>query len=171
MRGILAICFIGLTALLFTSCSKDEEPVRQPADIIGIWQNSKTFFLDFQQDNTVRNFHVEFQDGLSIGDWTRDAYFYEPGYNLVIYLTSDHQANVYEVVSLTQEELVWCPVDTIDREGVESVGEIIGDIINKAQEGFKLDPELYQSFKRITLLNFLEILEGLDEIYPWNDWE
>lgn len=141
-----------------------------PDDINGIWCLNETSYYNFTDDNRVENLKIEYQDGQSIGKWGYDeVFFYEPGYKLVVYLTSDHEADVYEVIELTSSRLVWCWVDEIHAPNMDSIGQVIGDIINKAQEGFHLDPELYQTFTKISEDKFLKVLESLDVIY--NPWE
>lgn len=154
-----------LVSLSFQACDK-EDHVRQPADILGIWQETGTHFIEMKEDNVARELDIVYQDGESIGEWSAvNVYYYEPGYNLVIYLTDEHEANVYQITELTSQRMVWCWVDEIKAEDTESIGSIIGDIINKAQDGYKLNPELYQSFTRISEDQFLSILDGLDIIY------
>ena len=167
-KKIEALSFVLILLTACFSCSKDEE-VRQPADILGDWAIDSRSYLQFNDDNTARTLTIEYQDGESIGKWSyTDVYFYEPGYNMVVYLTSDHEAIVYAVVELSTAQLIWCPVDEIDTEGEESISKIIGNIINKAQEGYELNPELYETFRRVPENQFLTILEGLDEILqPW----
>ena len=162
---ILSLC------IPFFSCSKDEE-VRTPEDILGVWSPSDSQYLEFGTDHRVHNLRIYYQDGMSIGDWVNDVYFYEPGYNLVIYITDEMEADVYEIVELNSKKLTWCPVDKIDPDklqgGTQDIGKVIGEIINKAQEGYKLNPELYQSLRKISQNEFFSILERLDIEYPWD---
>lgn len=161
--SILVLIFFSI--ILF-SCS-DEDKVRMPADILGVWSPSDTVYLEFGDDNVVHHLLIEEQDGERIGEWTKDVYFYEPGYNLVIYLTSDHQAQVYEIIELTSERLIWCWVYDIDVAASDDISQVLGDIIIKAQEGFHLDPALYQTLRYIPQERFFSIIESLDINYPW----
>ena len=138
------------------SCSKDED-MRMPENIIGIWSPSDSRYLEFGNDYTVHNLEIEYQDGESIGIWNNDAYLYEPGYHIVIYM-SGTKADVYQIIELNETYMTWCWVEDIEAESAESIGAIIGQIINQAQAGFKLDPDLYQSFTRIPKDKFLDIL-------------
>ena len=153
------------------SCSKEEE-VRMPDNILGVWQLTPDYYFQFRDDNVSKEFLIDHQDGESIGKWSWDnVFYYEPGYNIVIYITSEHEANVYQVTELTQDKLTWCWVDEINAKDTNGVGSIIGEIINKAQEGFELNPELYETFTRIPEDEFLDILDNLDYILnPW-EWE
>lgn len=167
-RSIQLLAFLFLSFLGF-SCSHDKEDVRQPEDIIGIWSPSDTRYLEFGDDYTVRNLEIKYQDGKSIGIWNVDAYLYEPGYHLVIYL-SGSQADVYQILNLTPSQMTWCWVKKIEFDesmDKDNIGHILGDIIKEAQEGFKLDPEHYQSFRKISDDVFYSILESLNILYPW----
>ena len=138
-----------------------------PYDILGVWCTPDSIYLEFQNDNIVHRLEIEEQDGESIGIWEEDVFYYEPGYNLVIYLTPAYHARVYQVVELTSTQMTWCWVYDIDVTGAESISKLLGDIINKAQEGFRLDPALYQYFSYVPEDTFLSILEELDIMYPW----
>lgn len=166
---ILRHIWIFLLPLLSFGCSDDNNDVRRPEDIIGIWSPSGNRYLEFGDDYTVHNLDIYYQDGEYIGDWITDAYLYEPGYHLVIYLTGT-QADVFQIIEMSENSLTWCWVEKIEFDETinkDNIGHILGDIIKEAQEGFKLDPELYQSFRRISYDEFYSILESLDIMYPW----
>ena len=141
--------------------------MRTPDKIEGIWSPYETHYYEFGNNNNVRFLTIEYQDGESIGIWTEDAYFYEAGYNLVIYMNSDHQAMVYQIVELNQNRLVWCWVKQLQVESREDISKAIGEVIKEAQEGFKLNPERYETFNKISEDEFLSLLEKLDLMYPW----
>ena len=149
--------------------------MRTPNDIIGIWLSQDDVYRVFGDDNRVKKFFIDFQDNQYIGKWAYDeVYYYEPGYNLVIYITDEYEATVYELVDLNEDNFTWCPVDKLNMEdlegidGTEGIGKIIGQIINKAQEGYDLNPELYMSFKRVSEDKFMDVLDSLDLILqPW----
>ena len=152
----------------FMSCSKEEE-VRMPDALEGVWKVSDSHYFELGADYTVHNLQIEYQDGMSIGNWSVDGYIYEPGYNIVIYLKATI-IDVYEIVALSPDKMTWCWVDRLEVDSSsdkETVGHLIGDIIKKAQEGFHLDPELYETFSKISQDEFFEILEKLNIIYPW----
>lgn len=165
--------FLFFIPLLFfsflSSCSHDEVEPRRPEDILGVWSPSDTRYFEFGKDYTVHYLDIEYQDGENIGLWTTDAYLYEPGYDMVVYLKGT-QAEVYKIIELTSNRLTWCWVEVIeidDTVSKEQIGHILGDIIKKAQEGFKLNPELYQSFRKVPENDFFSLLESLDILYPW----
>lgn len=138
-----------------------------PDDIVGIWSPSDSLYLEFGSDYTVHNLKIEHQDGMSIGIWSDEVYLYEPGYNLVIYLTSEHEAKVYEIVARNSSAFTWCWVMDLEIENRDDLGNIIGEVIKEAQEGFHLDPELYESFSKVSEDEFFSLLESLNILYPW----
>ena len=163
----LLICYTAVFALVgISSCTSDDD-MRMPSDILGVWSPSDNLYLEFCEENIIHKLDIEYQDNESIGEWTKDVYYYEPGYNLVIYLTGETYANIYEIVELSQNKMTWCKVDQVSVENSENITHIIGDIINKAQEGYKLNPELYQCFRYIPRDQFMDILDRLDIFYPW----
>ena len=171
MRGSIRKFFILfililLPAFFLTSCSEDDD-IRMPDDILGVWSPSESVFLQFQSDNIVHRLEIEEQDGESIGWWYQDVYYYEPGYNLVIYLTSDHEAKVYQIVELTSDRLTWCFVYQINISDTESITQALGEIINRAQEGFRLDPALFEYFHYVPEDTFLDIMDNIELNYPW----
>lgn len=161
-----ALAFFVMVPL--SSCS-DNEDVRMPDDILGVWQQDADSFLQFNDDQIARRFHIDYQNGISIGKWNwDDVFYYDPGYNLIIYLSSDHEADVYQVVELTKSRLVFCWVDDIEVQSTSDIGNALGEVIKNAQEGYELNPELYQSFTRVSEDQFLSILDSLDLILdPW----
>ena len=166
IKIIPSLFFAILLSWGLCSCSSDDE-VRQPSDILGVWSPSDNLYLEFCDQNIIHKLDIEYQNNESIGEWTKDVYYYEPGYNLVIYLTGEPYANVYEIVELNEKKMTWCKVDEVMVENSENIAHIIGEIINKAQEGYRLNPELYQSFRYIPQDQFFDILENLDIYYPW----
>lgn len=168
-RKIILSVVLGLISFSFaTSCSHSDDDVRIPDDILGVWTPSDNLYLEFAEQNIIRKLTIEFQDDESIGIWAKDVYYYEPGYNLVIYLSGETKADVYQILNMSENSMTWCWVDEVEARGQEEIGKVIGDIIKKAQEGYKLNPALYQSFRRIPKDQYLDILEKLDIIYPWD---
>lgn len=166
---ILSFAFCLLVAAFCGACSHDQEPMRQPSDIVGVWTPGDSLYLDMLSDNSVRALYVEEQDGLSIGTWHQEVYFYEPGYNLLIYIDYKQKCDVYQIIELTDKEMTMCWVENIKAETVEKegIGKIVGHILNEAQEGFKLDPAYYQTLHRISEDQFLEIVENISILDPW----
>lgn len=168
--NIFIILLCSVVLFLCPGCSDNDTDVRMPDDILGIWSPGENQYFEYCEENIVHKLDIEYQDNESIGLWTRDVYYYEPGYHLVIYLSGEAYADVYQIVSLTPEEMTWCWVDKVEATDTESVGKIIGEIIKKAQEGYKLNPALYENFRKISEDRFFEILENLDIFYPWGPY-
>ena len=162
-----SIILIFLTAGL-CGCSHSDD-VRTPANILGVWSPGNNVYLEFTDNYVIHNLEVTQQDGETIGIWNQEVYFYEPGYNLVVYVTYQQTAAVYQIVKLSDKELTWCWVEDIKASTIESegIGNVMGQLINKAQEGFDLNPELYETFKKVPENQFLDLLESLDIMYPW----
>lgn len=174
MRKAKSIRLLLIVSAIFgifvSACSNDDEPVRMPDDIKGYWRSANgDYIMELGDENISMPLYIEHQNGEVFGKWGyEEVYYYEPGYNLVIYLTEQHQANVYQVVELTSSNLTWCWVDEIKDANEDNIGQIIGDIINKAQAGYKLDPSLYQYFNRLSEDQYMDFLNSLDYIlYPW----
>ena len=168
----LTIATIMSCSLLFAvSCSDSKEDMPTPDDIMGVWSPSGDNYLEFATNNEVHNLVITTQDGETIGEWREDVFFYEPGYQIVIYINHQQQASVYKIIKITESELVWCWVKDIREslESGESIGQVIGEIIKEAQEGFDLDPAKYESMRRVSEDQFFKILESLDIMYPWGE--
>lgn len=151
-----------------SSCSHDED-VRMPNDLVGVWSPYMTRYMEFKENYYVYNLEILHQDGMSIGRDVIDAYIYEPGYHLVIYLRAN-KVDVYQIVNLTSVEMTWCWVKQIvmeENSNKNEIGHLIGDIIKEAQEGFNLNPEHYETFRKIPQDEFFSILEDLNIFYPW----
>ena len=177
MSRISSLIFSILAVTLFVGCTKDEEPMRTPQDIVGIWNLDEDLYLQFVEEYVVYPLRIEYRDGEKVGQWEKGpAYFYEPGYNLVIFVEGKYaeegiqvNAEVYEIIELTESKLVWCPVDKFVAQGGSSaIAHTIGDVIKKAQEGYELHPELYQTLYKISQTDFNEFRYTLSAIYyPW----
>lgn len=169
---VLRVSMFLMIMLTFAACSDEKEPddiIRSEQDILGYWEGADDRYIYFKDNNQAYNLYVSTQEGLVIGDWYDDGFFYEPGYNLIIYIDQTLHPTVYQVIELTEETLVWCWVKDIREEydSSASIGQVLGDIIKEAQQGFTLDPALYQTFKRLSKDQFLDILESLNLTYPW----
>ena len=160
---------IAIFAFGLSSCSDSEPEVRHQDDIIGYWTDGKGRYMNLESETVAYNLYVYDQDGLTIGRYEQDGYFYEPGYNLVLYMDESLNPQVYKIVELSDKEMIWCWVEDIREsfDNNDSVGEIIGQIIKDAQEGFDLDPANYLYFYSITEDEYLDIVDSLDVIEPW----
>ena len=160
----------------FGACNFDdcdyEEPAtgRTEADILGVWTDGDGRYMMLDSLFHAYNLYLsENNEELLYAEWTYDGYLYEPGYNIVVYTTSN-KADVFQVTELTDSELVWCPVKEFGVDDIlnsDSVGKLLGQIINEAQQGFILDPYLYQYFYKISQEEFEALLESLGIMTPW----
>ena len=152
------------------SCSHDDV-MRTPEDIMGIWvpENQENLYIEFSDNNEVHYLKIDYKDSEAIGLWDLDVYYYEPGYNLVIYINHENEAMVYKIINLDSKQFTWCKVKDIDPETInrENIGQLIGQILNEAQEGFATNPELYETFRKISETEYMDMLERLDIFYPW----
>ncbi|MCH5233240.1 MAG: hypothetical protein J1E78_06325 [Muribaculaceae bacterium] len=169
LKNGLIFLSLAVSFIFITSCSNNDEDVRMPDNILGVWSPSDDVYLEFRENNTIRHLNIEMEDGETIGIISDDVFFFEPGYNLVVYISAQQTANVYKIITLTDSKLTWCWVDDItdEYEGDQNIGSIIGKIIQKAQEGYHLDPGRYEYFNKVPEVKFLEILENLDILDIW----
>ena len=160
----LSVAFSGL----FISCDSEDEPIRSENDILGVWTQGDDRYISFEEGNRAPNLYVKEQEGMTIGVWEQDGYFYEPGYQLLIYIDKSSNPGVYKVVELTETRLVTCWVENLmDKyNDGESIGQIIGDIINNAQQGYELDPANYAYYEKVPENEFYELLESI-LVMPW----
>lgn len=161
--------FFGIV-MAFSACSDEEEPpVRHEDDIMGVWTDGSGRYINFKTMTKAYNLYVSSQDGETIGYWEHDGYLYEPGYQIVLYMDNSLHPMVYKVVELTEKELVWCWVEDLreDYAGQESVGEIMGQLIKDAQEGWDLNPDDYEYFSSVSEDDFLNLINSLSLELPW----
>lgn len=166
---------------LFASCSShDEPPVREESDILGVWTDGNDRYLYFVTETMVYDLRLDNSDGEMSYTLMQDSYFYEPGYNFVIFMdfmkglegenadTSDWEElvspEVYEITALNKESLTWCWVDNLTSEKYKGLNkkEIIGKVIQEADKGFTLLPENYRTFTSVSESDFNQILIDYD---------
>ena len=171
--GFLPLIFLTM-AFFMAACSHEDLEVRHQDEIMGVWTDGDGSYMEFMADNTLINLKVSYQDNESIGDWTRDVYFYEPGYEIVIYLFAEVEGYIYKIINLDEKELVWCRVKELnlreDYENGMAMGEIIGNIINEAHEGFETNPADYVSFTKVPVDEFYDMIQNIDIMEPWWDY-
>lgn len=168
LKSFMAL-FVGFILIGFSGCNNDEPEVRSEEDILGVWTDNEGYYMQVQPDNRAYSLYITEQDGETIGRWDEDGFFYEPGYNLVISMDSSSRPQVYQVLELNDSSLVWCWVDDLAskyQEGM-SAGEIIGEILQEAQEGYEINPEFIRTFTKISDEEFYSMLESLNIFYPW----
>lgn len=160
---ILALIFI-FTA---TSCSDDnDEPARSQDDIMGVWADIEGRYMHLAEDFKAYNLYVTDKDGKPSAEFEipRAGYFYEPGYDILLYMSAESQPEVYKIVKLTQDELEWCLVDNLLNDEYKdlSKSEIIGLIIKKAHEGYTINPDSCQTFTRVPESVYYDILSEFE---------
>lgn len=157
-------------SLVMASCSSDEPEVRSVSDIYGAWTDNTGSYFYFRYPNVCYKLVPE-SDDVAILDY--DAYYYEPGYNFLLYVSVAHddndqiQPDIYSVTSLTDKEMTWVWADNLrdDKYDDMSSGEILGQIIKEAQEGFKLDYSRTSVFTKIETSEFKSLLEKYSYSY------
>lgn len=145
--ALLLLLFLPLIA----SCSDSEPPVRSEKDIMGVWSEKEGEYMYLDTDFSAYTFSFWEEGGEPLFSYAQDGYFYEPGYNFVFYMNEESQPDIYQVIKLTDTELVWCWVDNLfdDKYKGLSKSEIIGKVIQQAQNGeFHPDPARYKYFTR-----------------------
>ena len=162
--------FVAILMPMAVSCNDDPEPTsRTPEDILGIWTDNEGRYMVLDSIYEAFNLYVTEENGEISARWMQDAYIYEPGYNLVVYNDVRLHPEVYQVIELTEESLVWCWVEDL-RENLDSgasIGEILGQVIQEAQDGFQVDPDKYQYFTRVSQNDFDRLLEELGIFTPY----
>lgn len=148
----VGVCFMAAPAL--TSCSSDEdEPVRSEADIVGVWSDDAGHYMYL--DSTIHSFNFDFNTSTEDEPFgfDIDGYYYEPGYNFLLYINAESQPDIYQVMSLTDTEMTWCWVDNLMEPQYDglSKSEILGKVITQAQEGFEINPALYHTYERVPM--------------------
>ena len=166
---LILISITLLLSLCSVSCINEDSPIRSYEDIYGIWTQGDGHYIWYQDGNRAPNLYIEDQNGETIGIWEEDGYFYEPGYDLMIYIDKTSNPQVYKIIELNDNLLILCWVDSLldHYEGGESISQIIGSVINKAQEGYDVNPDNYQYYTNVPEDEFLKIIDNINVIEPW----
>lgn len=149
---LLAIC-----ALSMSSCSSDEPAPRSENDICGAWKCDDGNYFYFKLPNICYKITVTDPERPQV-DF--DAYYYEPGYNFLLYVNIESQPDIYQVTSITNNEMTWVWADNLldDKYHGMSKSEILGEVISQAQEGFDLDYSRTYVFTRLAMEEFDSVL-------------
>lgn len=150
---------IVICSIVFASCSNDEDPVpRSENDICGAWVDNDGNCMYFKLPNLCYKVVPETDD---MAEVYYDAYYYEPGYNFLLYVDSETQPDIYMVTELNDKGMTWVWADNLrdDKYDGMSKSEILGAIIKQAQEGFTLDYSRTITFARISMYEFERFLE------------
>lgn len=174
LRHTLFLLLLLPLAATMSSCSDEEPPVKSANDILGVWTDGNGYYMNLREDTRAYTLSVSGKGEEASATFDLSVYFYEPGYDILLWIDGEAQPNVYQVVSLTDDKLVWCWVDNLrdDKYDGLSKSELIGQIIQQAHDGYPLDPARYQTFTRTSTEIYLHLLErfGFEEpestIYP-----
>lgn len=155
---VAAICILSLP-----SCSDEDPAVRTESDLVGVWQDKPDHYLYIKSDTRIYSLYLTQYEGETVGMIEPDGYAYEPAYNFIVYIDRDSEPNVYELIKLTEEEMVWCWVDNLMDEKYDgmSKSEILGQLLTNADKGFTLDLSKTITFKRVPDSEFQAILDRL----------
>ncbi|MBD5356246.1 MAG: hypothetical protein HDR88_04475 [Bacteroides sp.] len=159
-----------ISLLSLASCTSDEPAPRSENDICGAWVSNEGNYMYFKLPNICYKLIPESEE---MAQLAYDAYYYEPGYNILMYMSEDSHADIYQVTELNQNEMKWVWADNIidgdnllnEKYKGMSKSEILGSIIKQAQEGFDLDYSRTTVFNRISMEEFEEVL--IDYGYEW----
>lgn len=159
------LLLISVFSIALTSCSKDDDPApRSENDICGAWADDEGNCIYFKLPNICYKIVPEEEDWAEV---YYDAYYYEPGYNFLLYIDSDTQPDIYMITALNDREMIWVWADNLLDEKYDgmSKSEILGAIIKQAQQGFNLDYDRTITFTRISMWEFEIFLEKYDCSY------
>lgn len=153
-----------LFSLTLPSCSNEDPAPRSEDDIYGAWVDNDGNYFYFRYPNICYKLIPE-SDDWAILDY--DAYYYEPGYNFLLYVNQETQPDIYSVTQLTESEMTWVWADNLldDKYDDMSKSEILGQVIKEAQEGFKLDYSRTSNFMKIDTDEFKRLLEAYGYSY------
>lgn len=161
------LMMVAVLAIAFTGCSNDDDPTpRSEEDIYGAWLDSDGDYFYFEYPNLCYKL-VPSQSTDEVAELFYDSYFYEPGYNFLLYINTDAQPDIYEVTTLTDKEMTWVWADNLrdDKYDGMSGSEILGQMIKEAQDGFKLDYSRTMQFEKISTDDFKKALEAAGYSY------
>ncbi|MDE6096617.1 MAG: hypothetical protein K2G52_10555 [Muribaculaceae bacterium] len=162
-RIICPVLTIIMTALSISlsSCSDNDPEVRTESDLVGVWSDSTNHYLYIQSDTRIYSLFIEEYDGETVGVLEPDGYIYEPGYNFIVYMGREGEPNVYQLMSVSETEMVWCWADNLLDEKYDgmSKSEILGALLKEADKGFTLDPSRTITYRRVPDSEFQSLLD------------
>ena len=177
INKFLYLTLILISFISISSCSSSDEPApRDEKDILGVWTDGNGRYLYFMSETVAFDLILDDSNGVKSYSLMDDSYFYEPGYNFVIFMdfrkgleSENPDSNnweemvspeVFEVTRLDSSTLTWCWVDNLTDDKYEGLSkkEIIGKVIQEADKGFTLLPENYRTFTSVSMDEFNQIL-------------
>lgn len=163
MWKFLAILTAALLSLPMASCSDDEPQERSEYDIIGVWQDREGHIFEFADPDNLYEYDFMSQDGWEAWVKRKEMYFFEPYSYIMMREDAEGAMQVYQVVSVDDDELVICWVDTPDFSGLEGDDKFeIFSVFFKRD--YVVDPAKYETFRRLTDEEFEKQLEGYELI-------
>lgn len=161
IRELLLLATVALFLVSLDACSNDDDPQpRSGSDLVGVWSDSDNHYLDIESDTKIYSVFIEEYEGEKVGMIEPDGYFYEPGYNFVVYMGRQGEPCIYEVTELTTDKMTWVYADNLldDKYDGMSRSEILGSVLKNADKGFKLDYSKTINFTRVPQSKFDAIL-------------
>lgn len=162
-RNLSAILWALFTivAIPLCSCSDNDPEVRTEFDLVGVWTDTPDHYLYIQSDTRIYSLFIETLEGEEIGVLEPDGYIYEPGYNFIVYMGRKGEPDVYQLMSISESEMVWCWADNLMDEKYDgmSKSEILGALLKEADKGFTLDPSRTITYRRVQDSQFQALLE------------
>lgn len=161
-----------LVSLSVSSCSDGDPDVRTENDLVGVWTDTPGHYIFIQNDTRIFSLYVETyeEDGETeeMGVLEQDGYIYEPAYNFIVYMNRESQPNIYQLMSLTDDRMIWCWVDNLRDKKYENLSktEILGAVLKEADKGFHTDPKDYITFSRVSDAEFQSILDKYEVEIP-----
>jgi len=158
-----ALFLVLLFPVLTVSCSDDAPPERSEYDIIGIWQDREGHIFEFADPDNMYEYDLMRQDEWEAWVKRKEMYFFEPYSYIMMREDSEGAMQVYQVVSVSDDELVICWVATPDFSGLEGDDKFqLFSVFFK--QDYIVDPARYETFHRLTNAELAEALEGYDLI-------
>ncbi|MFG6426527.1 hypothetical protein [Lepagella muris] len=160
-NALFCCVLISAIAFIFSSCSDDDPVVRTESDLVGVWTNSPDHYLYIKSDTKIYSLYLQEYEGETVGMIEPDGYVYEPAYNFIVYMDRNSEPDVYQLISLDEDEMVWCWVDNLMDEKYEDMSktEILGQLIMEADKGFTLDMSKTVTYKRVPDEEFQAMLD------------
>lgn len=161
-RSFSLLAVIAVVLLSLTSCSDSEEPrVRTESDLVGVWTDTPGHYLYIKSDTSIYSLYIEQYEGEEVGILEPDGYAYEPGYNFIVYINRENEPNVYQLMSLSDNEMVWCWVDNLFDEQYDNLSksEILGKLLMNADKGFTIDMSKTVTYKKVPESEFNSLID------------
>lgn len=161
--NVSAFLLVLLLSVTMVSCSDDDAPTRSEYDIIGIWQDREGHVFEFADPDNMYEYDFMSQDGWEAWVKRKEMYFFEPYSYIMMREDSTGAMQVYQVVSVKDDELVICWVDTPDFSGLEGDDKFeIFSVFFK--QDYVVDPDKYETFRRLSKEDLEKALEGYELI-------